>query len=134
VRLDLKEEHDTLMTANKETLQAMNDLDTLVKNLDASQKDVVANVNQTLTGVQSTVASVTPVMVQTQKDLADLEPVIAQTQALMVQATDTTTNISKTTADIATEIHKYVYPPPQKWYQKIWGPIKLGIHMLTVPI
>jgi uncharacterized membrane protein len=134
VRVDLKEEHDTLVATNRETLQAMNDLDTLVKNLDISQKEVVVSTNQVLRAVQGSTEAVSPVLQQTQKDLADLEPVIAQTQVLMKNSSDTMGNVSASTADIAHEIHKYVYPPTQKWYQKIWGPLKLALHMITVPI
>jgi chromosome segregation ATPase len=130
----IQNEQASIKAANQATVKAMQDLDTLVVNADASQKQVIASVQATLTAVQKTTESVLPVMDQTHKDLAALEPAINQIQPLLQQSTDTMTHVSQATADISTEIHKYVYPQPQKWYQKLWGVTKLGMHMLTYPL
>ena len=135
VRDDLRDESTTLVAANKSTLQAMTDLDVLVKHADASQLQIVTSVQQTLKSVQETTAAVIPVMQATQKNLETLQPVIAQAQVLMKNSSDTMSNVSKSTADVATEIHRFVYPPPAKWYQKyIFSPAKILMHMVTVPV
>lgn len=123
----LRDEKASIKQANDQTIETMDNLNKLVQNLDASQKQVVANVADTLKAVQTTTSSVAPVMQQAQKDLAALEPIIAQSQVAM-------DNVNKTTTDVAAEVHKFVYPPPQKWWQKVWGPMKLIMHMVTVPI
>lgn len=47
----------------------------------------------------------------------------------------TSFEIAGTTADVHTEIHKFVFPPPRKWYEKyILDPLKFGAKMLTVPL
>jgi hypothetical protein len=110
-------------------------LDTLVANLDVSQKEVTANLQETLVFVQKTSQSAIPVMQQTQKDLADLEPVIQQSQELLKQTTDTMNHVSGATQDVQTEIHKFIFPPPQPWYKKyIFNPLRIVTKMITVPV
>ena len=131
----VENEQTSIKQANQSTVKAMQDLDILVQNADASQKTVIAAVQQTLTSVQKTTESAIPVMDQTQKDLASLQPVIVQAQEMVKQSTDTMAHISASTADIETEIHRFVFPPPQPWYKKyIWNPVKMASHVLTVPV
>lgn len=131
----LKKEQSTLEAANTATVKSMTDLDMLVINLDGSQKDVVKGVAQTLAAVQATTSSVIPVMEQTRANLATLQPAIVEVNALLKNTTSTMSHVDGATADIQTEIHKFVYPPPRPWYDKyIVDPIKLGARMLTIPL
>lgn len=124
----LRDEKASIKEANDQTIETMDNLDKLVKSLDVSQKEIVENVADTLKTVQTTTSSVVPVMNQAQKDLASLEPVIEETRIAM-------DNVSKTSTDVQTEVHKLVYPPPAPWYKKyIFSPAKILMHMVTVPI
>lgn len=128
IQMTVKNEQKSIQEANKETISTMQNLNTLILHLDANQDQVTLSLQQTLKSVQETTAATVPVVQQAQKDLADLEPILAQ-------ANSTMTNVAASTEDIKTEIHKFVYPPPQKWYQKyLLSPLKLGLHMLTVPV
>jgi hypothetical protein len=117
-----------LQASNTQTLSTLKHVDGLVVSFDASQKQAAQSIEQTT-------AALIPVMWQTQRDLAALEPSIQQSTPLLAQATAVTSNANKITADMATEIHKFVYPPPRKWYQKyIFDPVKTMIHLITIPI
>ena len=48
--------------------------------------------------------------------------------SLLRHSDDIAVNVSQGTADVQHEIHKLVYPPPRKWWQKwITDPVKIGI-------
>lgn len=131
----LRDEKASIKEANDQTIETMDNLDKLVQSLDVSQKEIATNVADTLKTIQATTASVAPVMNQAQRDLADLEPVIEQTRVTMQNTADTMAHVSGVTADVQAEVHKLVYPPPQKWYQKyILSPMKIGLKLFTIPI
>jgi len=47
----------------------------------------------------------------------------------------TTFEFAGTTTDVHTELHKFVYPPPRKWWQKYGtDPLKFAAHLITIPI
>ncbi len=134
-RETLKKEQGSIQQANAATVQSMQDLDALIKNLDSNQAQITAGSVDALKSIQTATSSITPVMQQTQKDLETLQPVIEKSQELLNNSTDTMAHVSGTTQDIQTEIHKFVYPPPRKWYQKyITDPVRFGLKMLTVPL
>jgi hypothetical protein len=55
-----------------------------------------------------------------------------QIPLLLTQSAGIANNINQTTADLSHEVHKLVYPPPRKWYQKfITDPLKVASHVLT---
>jgi hypothetical protein len=46
-----------------------------------------------------------------------------------------TANAELVTDDAEHEVHKLVYPPPRKWWQKwITDPVKTAAHLITIPI
>lgn len=113
---------------NQQTVATLQHLDALIVSIDATQKTAGES-------IASTSSAIGPVMEQTRKDLADLEPAIQQVDPLLLRLTDVAVNLSNSTADVAHEIHKFVYPPPRKWYQKyILDPTKFVAHMLTIPL
>jgi hypothetical protein len=47
----------------------------------------------------------------------------------------TTYEFAGTSADFHYEVHKLVFPPPRKWYQKwLLDPLKFAAHVVTIPI
>jgi hypothetical protein len=100
----------------------------LVQSLDQTQKQAGVSIAETS-------AALVPVMQQTREDLAQLEPAIRQVTPLLERTTDIAVNVSNATADVEHEIHKFVYPPPRKWYQKwLLDPLKTAAHLVTIPV
>jgi hypothetical protein len=120
-RVDLK-------AANTKTLATLAHVDDLIISLDASQRQAASAIAQTS-------AALLPVMQQTQQDLAELQPAIQRLPPLLQRSTEIAGNLSDATSDVQHEIHKMVYPPPRKWYQKYFlDPIKIGLHLVTIPL
>ena len=104
------------------------DIDADLASFDATQKQAGASIAQTG-------AALAPVIAQSAQDLAELQPVIRQIAPLLQQSTAVAANLNAGTADVAHEIHKLVYPPPRKWYQKYFlDPLRTAAHLLTIPI
>lgn len=79
--------------------------------------------------------AIVPMAKQTQQDLLDLDPIIRQMLPLAQSTTAITEHVSGVTADVEHEVHKLVYPPPRKWYQKWFlDPLKTAAHLITIPI
>ena len=117
-----------IAAVNKQTLLTLQNVSGLVVSLDGTQRQAGA-------AITATSASLVPVIQQTHDDLKELQPAIAQMQPLLLRLTDTATNVSNATADVEHEIHKLVYPPPRKWYQKYFlDPLKTAAHLITIPI
>jgi hypothetical protein len=117
-----------IKAANTQTLTTLGHVDELVVSFDASQK-------QASRAIQDTSAALLPVMDQTRRDLAALEPAIGQMTPLLQQGTGIAGNLNKTTADVEAEVHKLVFPPPRKWWQKWFlDPLKTAAHLITIPI
>ena len=117
-----------IQAANAQTLTTLQHVDGLVVSFDASQK-------QASRAIQDTSAALLPVMDQTRRDLAALEPAIGQMTPLLQQSTEIAGNLNKTTADVEAEVHKLVFPPPRKWWQKWFlDPLKTAAHLITIPI
>ncbi len=111
---------------NSRTLTTLGHVDNLVQSFDRTQKSAGLAIEQTT-------AALVPVIQQTQKDVADLEPAIQQVTPLLMRSTDIAVNLSNATADVQHEIHKLVYPPPRKWWQKwITDPAKDLIQMFKL--
>ena len=117
-----------IAAVNQQTLTTLEHVDALVVNFDSTQR-------QAGTAITATSASLVPVIQQTHDDLKELQPAIAQMQPLLLRLTDTAANVSNATADVEHEIHKLVYPPPRKWYQKYFlDPLKTAAHLITIPV
>jgi hypothetical protein len=113
---------------NEQTLATLQHVDALVQSFDVTQKQAGASISQTS-------AALVPVIEQTRKDLAQLEPAIRQVEPLLMRTTDIAVNVSNATADVEHEIHKLVYPPPRKWYEKYFlDPLRTAAHLVTIPI
>jgi methyl-accepting chemotaxis protein len=119
-----------LQDVNRKTLDTLSHVDAFVLSLDASQKQAAASIQQTS-------QALAPVIEQTSRDIHDLEPAIQQLTPLLQQFTATASNLNNTTADVQHEVHKLVYPPPRKWWQKWFtDPLKAAGEMFkfTHPI
>ena len=125
--------------AQKQQLARVNgvldQLQVTVKNVDDSQKVITASATKALDTLPGVTKQLQATLVSTQANLDDLQVTVKQSQVLMKNSSDTMEHVSGITADMQTEVHKFVYPPPSPWYQRyVLGPIKLGIRMVTIPI
>ena len=110
-----------IQAANEKTLATLGHVDDLIVSFNQSQRDASM-------AIQRTSAAVIPVMTQTATDLKALEPAIQQGTAIA-------SNLNGATADVAQEIHKFVYPPPRKWWQRwVTDPAKVAAHLITIPL
>ena len=117
-----------IKAVNLQTLVTLSHVDALVLSFDASQKQAAAAIEQTS-------AALVPVMQQTQQNLRALQPAINQVAPLLQRSTDIAVNLSNATADVEHEIHKLVYPPPRKWWQKYFlDPLRVAAHLVTIPV
>ena len=117
-----------IAAVNRETLDTLKNVNGLVVSLDATQKQAGASIAETS-------AALAPVIEQSARDLAELQPAIHQVTPLLERTTDVAANLSNATADVQHEIHKLVYPPPRKWYQKWFlDPLRTAAHLFTIPI
>lgn len=111
---------------NSQTVSSLVNFNALLQSLDATQKDAGKSITDAS-------AALVPVIKQTQQDVADLDPVIREMLPLMKQSTAIARNLNASTADVQHEIHKLVYPPPRKWWQKwITDPIHIGAEYFKV--
>jgi hypothetical protein len=54
---------------------------------------------------------------------------------LALHLDDTSESLSEMMADTAHEVHKFVYPPPRKWWQRYFtDPGKVAARLITIPI
>ena len=117
-----------LAAVNRATLSTLQHVDSLVVSFDTSQ-------HQASVAIQQTSAALVPVIAQTESDLRELQPAIAQMMPLLQHSTDVAANVSSATADVAHEIHKLIYPPPRKWWQRyLLDPLKTAAHLITIPL
>ena len=123
-----RDNRSEIAAVNHQTVLTMQHVNELIQSIDASQKQAASSIAQTS-------GSMVPVIQQAQRDLADLQPAIQQVTPLLQRTTDIAVNLSNTTADVQHEIHKFVYPPPRKWYQKYFlDPAKTLAHLVTIPV
>jgi hypothetical protein len=123
-----RDNRSELAAVNRATLSTLQHVDGLVVNVDASQKQAASSIAQTS-------AELEPVMEQAELDLRELRPAIRQITPLLMESTDIAANLSNTTADVQHEIHKLVYPPPRKWWQRYFlDPLKTAAHLITIPL
>lgn len=88
-----------------------------------------------LTGKDGALEQATASLRSLNVDLAALKPSIDRMPQLMDKTTGIAGNLDSSTADIATEIHRFVYPPPRKWYQKyVEDPLKMGLRIITISL
>jgi hypothetical protein len=117
-----------LAAVNRATLATLQHVDGLVVSFDTSQ-------HQASMAIQQTSAALVPVIAQTEVDLRELRPAIAQMTPLLQQSTAVAANLNDATADVEHEIHKLVYPPPRKWWQRyLLDPLKTAAHLVTIPL
>lgn len=120
-RADIKE-------INAQTVMSLEKFNALLVSVDASQKQAAGAIAQSS-------AALAPVMLQAETDLRELQPAIQQITPLLMRSTDIAVNLSNTTADVEREVHSLVYPPPRKWWQRyIVDPLKIGMHLVTIPL
>src|SRR5271165_106226 len=114
-----------LAAVNHATLATLQHVDSLVVSFDESQA-------QTSLAIQRSSAGLVPVISEAEADLSELRPAIAQMTPLLQRSTEVAANLGAATADVEHEIHKFVYPPPRKWYQRyLLDPLKTAAHLIT---
>lgn len=123
-----RDNREEIAAVNTQSLATLQHVDGLVMSVDASQA-------QAAHAIADVSTALVPVMAQTERDLRALEPAIQQVTPLLLQSTAVAANLSASTADVEHEIHKLVYPPPRKWYQRyILDPLRTAVHLVTIPI
>jgi ABC-type transporter Mla subunit MlaD len=128
VRDTMRKEQSSTEAAIRSSQALVDNSNKLVSTADDTLKQLTISVNHSLEPL--------PLLLQqTQADLKDLEPTITELTPLAKNTSDAMEHVSGITADTQHEIHKFVYPPPQPWYDKyIINPAKIVLHMLTIPL
>jgi DNA repair ATPase RecN len=117
-------QREQLTKTDKVLDQLADTLANIDRNTAASLQSIPPLLDQTKQTLQGTVT----LQAQLEKNLKDLEPAEREVSDIAV-------NLSNTTADVQHEVHKLVYPPPRKWYQKyLLDPLKIGLHLITIPV
>lgn len=117
-----------IAAVNRQTLRTLQNAAALIDAVNLTQR-------QAGSSIADMSAALVPVIKQTQQDLADLKPAIEQMTPLLQQGTAIAGNLNASTADVEHEIHKLVYPPPRKWYQKYFlDPLRAAAHLVTIPV
>ena len=110
------------------TQQALDQLTLTLQHLDRSTADALQPVGPLLQQTQDTLAKTGGLENQLQQNLVLMQPAIQNVNQL-------TANLDQTSADIEHEVHKLVYPPPRKWYQKyLLDPAKTAAHLISIPV
>jgi uncharacterized protein (DUF3084 family) len=110
------------------TQQALDQLTLTLQHLDRSTADALQPVGPLLQQTQDTLAKTGGLENQLQQNLVLMQPAIQNVNRL-------TANLDQTSADIEHEVHKLVYPPPRKWYQKyLLDPAKTAAHLISIPV
>ena len=83
-----------------------------------------------------TLQSVPPLMTTSQETIAKMGATMdGINQVVDGPVMSTMQHVDGVTADVQTEVHRLVFPPPRKWYQKyIVDPLKIAGHLLTYSI
>lgn len=120
---------------NLATLQSIQQLVAQGQPVLKQTQDTMLSAQHTMEETQKTIADIQPVLKETQSTLSQLGIVTQKLQPAADSLSGTMAHIDGITQDAQTEIHKFVYPPPQPWYDKyIINPVKLGMRMLTIPL
>jgi hypothetical protein len=113
------------------------ELDTIVTDSDNALKALTLDTHDELLAMQGATEAVHSATDSLTLDFDDLHSRIddPRIDSILGNVQSTTFELAGTTADIHTEIHKFVYPPPRKWWQTwIVDPVKIGAKMLTIPL
>jgi len=128
VRDTMRDEKESAEAAVESSHALVKNSTILVNTANASLLSLTESVNKAL-------GPVPPLLDQTRENLLLLEATEEQLTPLAKNTSDTMEHVSGITADTQYEIHKFVYPPPQPWYDKyIINPAKIIFHMLTIPL
>jgi hypothetical protein len=130
-------ERDTRIVLAHLDRKTLPDVDTIVEDSDHALKALTLDAHDELTAMQGATEAVHSATDSLTLDFDGLHDRIddPRIDSILGNVQSTTFELAGTTADIHTEIHKFVYPPPRKWYEKfILDPLKLGAKMLTIPL
>lgn len=98
--------------------------------------NLVIQLSQTAAKADETLSSVPPLMSTANETIAKMGATMdGVNQVITGPVQSTMKHVDGATADVQTEIHRFVYPPPRPWWEKyIIDPAKIAGHVLTYSV
>lgn len=123
----------TLDNVNKGAIDERLYFEQTLPDVTKKSQEILADADRLLVSARSTSDDARDTIAASTKTITDLDtrvtdPAIQQSLTNIEETTAHSAvvadNVAATTGDIRDKVHSYTNPPPKKWYQKIWNPIK----------
>ena len=125
----MRDQQKTVKAESQAILDTTRNVNAAVRHIDANSATAFNQLGVSLQGLTPVMAAATETLTKTGKTVDSLNAVVNG------PVMGTLTNVQGVTADVQTEVHRFVYPPPRKWYQKyIIDPAKIAGHLLTYSV